>query len=278
MSYDGAWIPAFAGMTKHMEKDRIVFDLETKKTFDEVGGHHNTHLLGVSLVGVYSFNRNSYRAFKEEEFGELLELFKNAELLIGFNSKSFDITALQPYFKDFDLRTIPHLDMLEEIVYALGHRLKLESVAQSTLGYGKSGSGLDAIVYYRSNDWEKLIKYCLDDVKVTKEVYEYGLAHGYIWYQTGGQKEKIMARWKQDSNPTVSEQVRAALKNGEQLEIEYLDEKGETTSRKIDIQSINGNKVKAFCHLRNALRVFDLDKIKNARPVGKMQSWQKSLL
>ena len=120
------------------KKDIMVLDLETKKTFDEVGGQHNRHLLGVSLVGVYSYNRDSYRGFKEEEFGELLELLKNTELVIGFNSKSFDFPVLQPYYKDFDSNTIPHLDILEEIVYALGHRLKLESVAQSTLGYGIS--------------------------------------------------------------------------------------------------------------------------------------------
>ena len=74
-----------------MEKDIIVLDLETKKTFDEVGGQHNRHLLGVTVVGVYSYNRKEYRAFKEEEFDELLDLLKNTKLVIGFNSISFDL-------------------------------------------------------------------------------------------------------------------------------------------------------------------------------------------
>lgn len=261
-----------------MEKDKIVLDLETKKTFDEVGGQHNKHLLGVSLVGIYSYNKDKYRGFKEEEFGELLELLKNTELMIGFNSKSFDNTVLQPYFQDFDLSTIPHLDILEEIVFALGHRLKLESVAQSTLGYGKSGSGLDAIMYYRNNDWESLTKYCLDDVKVTREVYEYGLSHGNIWYTNAGRKEKIIARWANGNGRTIEEKIKDAIKNGNQLEIDYMDEAGQITTRKIDVQRIDGNKIKAFCHLRNALRVFDLDRIKGLRVVGRMDSWQKSLL
>ena len=260
------------------EKDIIVLDLETKKTFDEVGGHHNSHKLGVSLVGIYSYNKDKYRGFKEEEFGELLELLKNTKLLIGFNSKSFDLTVLQPYYKDFDLFTIPHLDILEEIVHALGHRLKLESVAQSTLGYGKSGSGLDAIAYYRSNDWDNLIRYCLDDVKVTREVYEYGLAHGNIWYQNSGQKEKIVARWGNAQGDTVEDKIKKALANGDQVEIEYIDEKGQTTFRKIDIQNINGQKIKAFCHLRDSLRIFELDRIKSMKVLGKMGSWQNTLL
>ncbi len=261
-----------------MDKDTIVLDLETQKTFDEVGGHHNSHLLGVSLVGVYSYQRDKYRGFKEEEFPELLELLKNTGLVIGFNSKSFDFTVLQPYFKDFDLRTIPHLDILEEIVFALGHRLKLESVAQSTLGYGKSGSGLDAIMYYRNKDWDNLIRYCLDDVKVTKEVYDYGLQHGHIWYTTGGNKEKIIARWYKVDRPTVGKIITDALASGQQLEIDYMDDQGQVSKRKIDIQAVKGNKVKAFCHLRDAIRIFDLDRIKSAKVVGQMTSFQKSLL
>ncbi len=259
--------------------DIIVLDLETKKSFDEVGGHHNMAKLGVSLVGIYSYNKKQYRGFREEEFDELLELLKNTKLMIGFNSKSFDNTVLQPYYKDFDLSTIPHLDILEEIVHALGHRLKLESVAQSTLGYGKSGSGLDAIAYYRSNDWEKLTRYCLDDVKVTKEVYEYGLAHGNIWYHNAGRKENIVARWgKKNGDATIEEKIKQALADGDQIEIEYMDEAGQTTTRKIDIQNINGRKIKAFCHLRDALRMFDLDRVKNMKVVGKMGSWQNTLL
>lgn len=260
-----------------MEKDIIVLDLETKKTFDEVGGQENRHLLGVTVVGVYSYNRDEYRGFREEEFGELLELFKNTKLVIGFNSISFDFTVLQPYYKDFDLGSIPHLDILDEIKNILGFRLKLESVAQTTLGYGKSGSGLDAIKYHRNNEWDKLISYCLDDVKVTRELYEYGLEHGYIWYTNAGRKEKINAKWS-NGDKKVDEKVIEAFKNGDQILIDYMDNSGNITQRKIDIQNINGNKIKAYCHLRGAIRLFDLDRIKKIEVSGKMANFQDSLL
>ena len=260
-----------------MEKDIIVLDLETKKTFDEVGGQHNKHLLGVTVVGVYSYNRNEYRAFKEEEFNKLLELLKNTKLVIGFNSISFDFNVLQPYFKNFNLNSIPHLDILKEIFDILGFRLKLESVAQTTLGYGKSGSGLDAITYHRNNEWDKLIKYCLDDVKVTKELYEYGLNHGHLWYLKFGQKEKIIINWSKGIQK-IEDKVKEAFQNGKQILIDYIDSSGNITQRKIDIQSINGNKIKAFCHLREAIRLFDLDRIKKVEISGKMANWQDSLL
>ena len=57
-----------------------------------------------------------------------------------------------------------------------------------------------------------------------------------------------------------------------------MDEAGNTTTRKIDVQRLDGTKIKAFCHLRDALRMFDLDRIKDMRVVGKMGSWQKSLI
>lgn len=256
--------------------DKIVLDLETQKTFDDVGGHHNSHKLGVSLVGVYSFERDTYRAFRESELEELLVWLKAADLIVGFNSRKFDFTVLQPYYKNADLSQLPHLDILEEVVFSLGHRLKLETLAQATLGRGKSGDGLDAIKYFQAGDWASLEKYCLDDVKVTKEIYDYGTAHGHIWYTNNGQREKIVARWARGE--TVEDIIRRALSRGLQVEIDYIDDDGTATTRAIDIQNISGNKIKAYCHLRNGLRIFDLTKIQRAREVGAMQSFQKTLL
>lgn len=256
--------------------DKLVLDLETKKTFDEVGGHHNALKLGVSLVGVYSYARDQFRGFREEGFDELKEWLARADLVIGFNSKNFDFTVLQPYFSNFDLSKLPHLDILEEVVYALGHRLKLETIAQATLGRGKSGDGMDAINFYRTGDWKALEKYCLDDVRITKEIYDYGLAHGHIWYTSEGGREKIKVRWAQGE--TVEDMIKRALARGMQLEIEYMDDEGVQSTHKIDIQHVNGNKIKAFDHLSQRPLVFDLTRIKKARDGGPMASFQRPLL
>jgi hypothetical protein len=256
--------------------DKLVLDLETKKTFEEVGGYHNSDKLGISLVGVYSYKRDAYRAFREEEFDELKQWLEASDLIIGFNSKHFDFTVLQPYYPKYDLSKLPHLDILEEVVYALGHRLKLESIAQATLGHGKSGDGLDAIKYFHEGDWASLEKYCLDDVRVTKDVYDYGMSHGYIWYSNYGEKVKIQARWSKGE--TVEDIVKRAVAKGLQLEIDYIDDDGKATTRKIDIQNVSGNKIKAYCHLRQGLRFFDLAKITKATDCGQMASYQKSLL
>ena len=255
--------------------EKIVLDLETLKTFDEVGGHHNSHLLGVSVCGVYSYSRDQYRAFRQEEFEELLTWLKSADLIIGFNSKHFDFNVLQPYYPKVQLNQMPHLDILEEIVHALGFRLKLESVAQETLGHGKSGAGLDAIRYHRAGEWDKLIKYCLDDVRVTKELYDYGLTQGKLWYSTGGKRESIPIRWQQGES--VADAVRKAWAKGQQLVISCANETGVVRNCTIDITSIQPNKLLAYCHEDQSPQVFVIDRIHKVTESGQMASWQQGL-
>jgi len=253
--------------------DKLVLDLETKKSFDEVGGQHNSHLLEVSLVGVYSYDRDKYRAFRENEFKELETWLKEASLVIGFNIKSFDYAVLQPYYR-FKLNKLPTLDILEEVYYSLGRRLKLDSLAQITLEEGKSGSGLDALAYYKSGNWQALEKYCLDDVRITKDVYEYGQQHGKLWYENNGKLEDIKIRWGQAE--TIEQKLKKALAAGEKTEITYIKD-GQRQPREIDIRFIKGNKVHAFCHLKKELRIFDIAKIFNVKSVGQMSNWQKKL-
>lgn len=256
--------------------DKLVLDLETKKTFDEVGGQQNAHLLEISVVGVYSYDRDKYRAFKESEFAELEEWLKKAGLIIGFNSKSFDFAVLQPYFR-WKLDRLPHLDILEEIVYARGHRLKLDSVANTTLGEGKSGSGLDAIWYYRNQEWDKLIKYCLDDVRITKDVYEYGLRHGHIWFTDRGQKISIPVRWAKDKK--IKDILEEALKFGHKLTIDYLGKGDEKrVIKEVDVVEMIGDKLKALDHQSGLNKEFSIDRIFSVETVGTADSWQEKLI
>jgi DEAD/DEAH box helicase domain-containing protein len=44
----------------------------------------------------------------------------------------------------------------------------------------KSGDGLDAIKYYREGRLDELAAYCLQDVKLTRELYDYGRTHGHV--------------------------------------------------------------------------------------------------
>ncbi|PIZ98284.1 MAG: hypothetical protein COX77_05060 [Candidatus Komeilibacteria bacterium CG_4_10_14_0_2_um_filter_37_10] len=257
--------------------DKVVLDLETKKSFDEVGGQQNAHLLEVSVVGAYSYGLNKYRAFRQSEFSELEEWLKKASLIIGFNSKKFDFTVLQPYFR-WKLDKLPHLDILEEVQFALGHRLKLDSIATVTLGEGKSGSGLDAIWYYKNQDWDKLIRYCLDDVRVTKELYDYGERHGRLWFENNGQRQPIPIRW--GSKEKIIDSLQVAMKYGRQVKIEYLKFGNEMRAlRDIDVKEVHQekNQILAFCHQSKQDKHFDINRIFAVEVLGQAQSFQASL-
>ena len=113
--------------------NRIVFDLETKNSFEEVGGRENLEKLGVSLAGVYSYKNNKLLAFEENQLLELEKLFQKADELIGFNIKSFDNPVLQPYFSNLDLSEIPTTDLMESVEKFLGYRVSLDNIARNCL-------------------------------------------------------------------------------------------------------------------------------------------------
>lgn len=161
---------------------KIVLDLETQKSFEEVGGRGKNHLLKISVCGIYNYATDKYEIYEEKDLPRLAPLLEAADQIIGFNIKNFDFEVLQPYLK-FNIHEIPYLDLLEEIEKILGHRVSLETVAQGTLGSGKSGSGKQALLYYRNGRMDLLKKYCLDDVKVTRQVYEYGLKNQKLLYR-----------------------------------------------------------------------------------------------
>ena len=162
----------------------VVFDVETKKAFDEVGGYF-PQKLGVSVSGVWygeEGGKGTLRGFREEEFGEMFKIFESADRIVGFNSIDFDMAALSPYYLG-DLLKLPNFDILQEVEKKVGHRVKLDAIAKETLGLQKGGNGLDAITYFHNGDWEKLTKYCLQDVEITRDLYLHVLKHGELKFK-----------------------------------------------------------------------------------------------
>lgn len=174
-----------------MDKNIIVLDLETKHAFDEVDGR-KPEKLGITVIGTYLYQTDEYKIYREDEIGDLEQLFTKRPLIVGFNSKKFDLAVLRPYLHMNPIN-LPNLDIMEELVKVLGHRVSLNSVARATLNAQKSGDGLDAIKYYRNGDWKKLEKYCLQDVKITKEIFEYGANNKELFYISKFNKGKARA-------------------------------------------------------------------------------------
>lgn len=176
--------------------DKIVIDIETKNTIADVGGQENLKNLDISFVGVFSYSQNKYLSFFEKDFKHLEDLLKKTGLFIGFSSNRFDIPVLSRHF-NMDLRKIESLDMLDEIEEKLGHRIGLGQLAHTNLGVGKTGHGLEAITLYKEGRLSELEKYCINDVKITKDLYELGKKQGHLMVPTDhGQKTvKVNFDW-----------------------------------------------------------------------------------
>ena len=163
-----------------MSAKEIVLDIETSNTFQDVGGYNHDQL-DISVIGVYFYETDEYRAYEVHELPELWPRLERADRLIGYNTHGFDFPVMNRYYSG-DFLTFPSLDILAEIHKALGFRLKLDDVAAASVGHGKTGHGLQAVEWWRQGEKEKVKQYCLDDVRVTKEVYEYGLKYGALAY------------------------------------------------------------------------------------------------
>lgn len=160
-------------------RDIIVFDLETKKEFAEISGRDRADLLGVSVLGAYSYNQDKYFIFEEHELPEFERMLGATGLLVGYNIKHFDIPVLQPYIS-FPLSGIDLLDMIFDPTNGAGFRPKLDNLARTTIGVAKSADGLQALKWYREGKIKEIKDYCLQDVKVTKELFEFGRKNGFV--------------------------------------------------------------------------------------------------
>lgn len=161
----------------------VVFDIETKNIFQDVGKNDPT-LLDISVVALHDSATNKYLCFTQEEFKDMWPYFERADIIVGYNSEHFDLPLLQKYYHG-DLTKIKHLDILKEIKDSFGRRMKLDSIAEGTLGINKSGHGLQAITWWRNGEYEKVKQYCIDDVKITKRVFEYAIKHNKLKFKEG---------------------------------------------------------------------------------------------
>lgn len=159
--------------------NEIVFDIETQNSFADA--ENDFKRLRVSVVSIYQYINDSYQSFEENELHKLWPLFEKADRIIGFNSAHFDLPVLNNYYLG-DLSKFPHLDIMEKVKESLGFRLKLNDIAHATLDMEKSADGLQALRWWKEGKLAEIKKYCEQDVKVTKEVYDFGKQNKQLFY------------------------------------------------------------------------------------------------
>lgn len=190
-----------------MKKFPVILDLETKFTFREFD---DPKKLGISVAVIYDYADSSPKTFFEKELHSLYKILENASYIIGFNSRSFDIPVLQGYYPG-DVNHFAQFDMLEDVREKIGRRLSLNDLIFATLGKKKSGHGLHAIELYKEQKWDELKQYCMDDVMLTKELFEFGAQKKEIFYLNENGKNSIKVEWKKYLEESANNDVPLTL-------------------------------------------------------------------
>lgn len=183
----------------------VVFDIETQNTFEEVGKNEPT-LLDISVASVYDSETDSYTTVGHTELERLWPIFEHADAIIGYNSNHFDIPILDKYYPG-SLFSIRSIDLLESIKNSFGKRVRLDSVAEATLGTKKSGNGLQAIAWWKQGDIDRIKKYCQKDVEITKRLFEYARDNGKVRIKEGLRKRDIeidTSSWSDDTDSALT--------------------------------------------------------------------------
>lgn len=174
----------------------ITFDIETTSA-SAIRGRLDSSTMELTVVGIHDSETGEYSSYFKEELGKLWPIMERADALVGYNSDFFDIPILNRYYPG-DLTKIRSIDLMVEVQKTLGRRLRLQLLAEATLGRGKSGDGLKAVDWWAQGLYDKVREYCIEDVRITRQLFDHALAHGALKYKDFKEKREIKidtSRW-----------------------------------------------------------------------------------
>jgi len=167
--------------------DTLVFDIETSNFFTSPGvGWNNFDALNISAIGVYSYASDSYHCFEEHEIEKAAEFFRKAGKVVGFSMNHYDIPVLTRYFSrlkdpaELNFMRKERFDIAEEIEATHGTRISLKKLAAANLGKTKELHSSAAIHLWNEGRIDELKEYCLQDVRLTKELYDFYRRNRYF--------------------------------------------------------------------------------------------------
>jgi DEAD/DEAH box helicase domain-containing protein len=159
---------------------RITFDIETIGTFSN--GSPDFSKIEMTICCTHDSETGKFDSFLKEDLPRLWQVFESADIIVGYNSDHFDIPILNKYYAG-DLTKIKSIDLLKEVRNVLGRRLKLDNLAAATLGRGKTADGLQAVKWWEEGKVDLVREYCIADVAVTNDLYEYARKNGHLKYK-----------------------------------------------------------------------------------------------
>ena len=116
---------------------------------------------------------------------DFLELMDGASKLVAYNGIAFDIPFVIRWANSHGLVVDKYawesktIDFYKIILRQTGTHFKMQKLCEcNELAVSKSGTGLEAVQWAREGKWEKLMRYCMQDVIVLRTLLLRACAQG----------------------------------------------------------------------------------------------------
>jgi hypothetical protein len=193
----------------------VVYDVEIAKNVDDVPGRwDNPEDMGFASAVTYDYAKDQYFFFLgEEQKNDLLRLLKN-RTAITFNGIKFDSRVLLGndralgnwgtvinnsntfWWENYDIlleyiKSRFGYDSVAEAEQRLGDKaihdgsFSLDGLAEGTFGLHKTGHGAKAPILYQQGKYGELLEYNLQDVRLTKKLFEFIREYGFVVDRNG---------------------------------------------------------------------------------------------
>ncbi|HWP81893.1 MAG TPA: ribonuclease H-like domain-containing protein [Bacteroidota bacterium] len=177
-----------------MLRSEVYYDVETQLSAEEVGGWQNVHLMRVSVAITWS-SVDGFLRWEEKDVPAMIDHLSRFDRIVSFNGDGFDSKVLSSY-GSVALINMKSFDVLSDLKAKTGHRLTLESIANATLGAGKSADGLFALRWWKEGKVDLIAEYCKQDVQMLVDIVEFGRDFGYVYYRDReGNPQRINVQW-----------------------------------------------------------------------------------
>ena len=175
----------------------IYLDVETQRLSNEVqGGWNNIQAFGLAVAVTWN-DPGGFREWYEGDAAGLIEEMGTFDRVVTFNGLRFDLEVLAAYGNVRLLRD-KSLDILKDLERRLGFRAKLQDIARATLRKDKTGSGPEAVTWWRSGDpvlQRRVVDYCRMDVELLRDIVAHGRREGFVKVPSLGKDRTVYVAW-----------------------------------------------------------------------------------
>lgn len=180
---------------------------DTEADIDYCAGWQDHANMGISVIGAYDYAQERYRVFCADNQHEFAQAVENADLIVGFNNVAFDNAVIRAAWGQH--LVLPEgwqgksYDLLVEVWRAAGlgpvfnykthGGYGLDAVCEKNFGTKKSGNGALAPKMWQRGMVGNVIDYCLNDIRLTKQLFDHVAAGNALKCPKTGAALKLRA-------------------------------------------------------------------------------------